>query len=106
MNRQGPLYSRRLTLPSPPVRCAAQICSGKAEREGILQVVRDVALRKETVTSGDRVTKLQNYEDDPVLFECVALGPGGAANAVALTPMSVRCCIAARCADTPNCRRS
>lgn len=35
-------------------------------------MVRDVALRKETVTSGDRVTKLQNYEDDPVLFECVA----------------------------------
>lgn len=37
----------------------------------MLQVVRDVALRKETVTSGDRVTKLQNYEDDEVLFECV-----------------------------------
>lgn len=35
----------------------------------MLQIIRDVALRKETVRSGDKVTKLQSFEDDEVLFE-------------------------------------
>lgn len=48
-----------------------QICSGKVERDLMLQVVRDVALRKEQVCTPDKVTKLQNYENDEVLFEYV-----------------------------------
>lgn len=69
-------------------------------------MVRDVALRKETVTSGDRVTKLQNYEDDPVLFECVAgrlrVSHGASCWRGPLTP---RCVVGVRVAGTRSCPR-
>ena len=47
----------------------ADICSGKVKNRGML-VMRDVAIAKSEFVQGEKaVTKIQDFQNDPVLFD-------------------------------------
>ena len=72
--RQAVWQTAHVTRPHRDV--AAQLCEGRADRPAMMTLMKDVALPADLAglvgagAGAERaVTKVQHFEDDPVLFE-------------------------------------